>query len=174
MMVYCRLLFALVVSGLLHVETVCSRLTHSRNNKNLSLLAKTMANRAIVKVLSLLYWSTDWEESNAVEEMSKQLSSQKLTGYKCEQEEVHSEDSMSQKSQLGEPQPLQEHDLSVHESYSHERVIALVIKLWAQTPDGDSYSSQPEESIQTDMISRLEVAFGNVLAEARLEVSDCQ
>ncbi|GFS12010.1 codanin-1 [Elysia marginata] len=152
MMVYCRLLCGLVVNGVLHVETVCSRLLHSRDNKNLSLLAKTMANRAMVKVLSLLYWSIRAKVENT---------SNTSVGSDSKQENTSC---FYQRLQAGQSKGQRE-KLLAQEGYSHERVIALVMKLWSQSSSSHDDLSHFEKDVQADLVARLEVAFGNLLVQ---------
>ncbi|RUS79027.1 hypothetical protein EGW08_013210 [Elysia chlorotica] len=159
MMVYCRLLCSLVVAGLLHVETVSSRLSHSRSNKNLSLLAKTLANRALVKVLSLLYWSIVSQEKTQKTELELEDQrgiKQKDSSHTC---------GTSHTSQLGEQETSLGYQYTMQESYSLERVTALVVNLWSEASTCHMDLSPLEKDVQADLVARLEVAFGNVLVQ---------
>ncbi|KAH9519627.1 hypothetical protein Btru_003186 [Bulinus truncatus] len=59
LMVYCKLLYQLVESHLLYIETVHKKLIHSRENKNVSVPVKKVINRIIIKVLEMLWETPD-------------------------------------------------------------------------------------------------------------------
>ncbi|XP_012939985.1 uncharacterized protein LOC101855115 [Aplysia californica] len=62
LMCYTKLLFRLVESELLHVDTLVKRLLHTRGNRNLDSDHRATVNRVLVKLLQMLYEASDSDD----------------------------------------------------------------------------------------------------------------